>query len=148
MTQFVHLLTTAAILVHSTLGCCAHEALGIDENSRGRITCCDVEDHDHQVEEKISAVQPTALELSSVCDHQPHQPTPHECCHENCTWPSPKVRDNADVLFPDLSAKLHWSLDTFDLLLVSGASVFIFPAEFYQHTLPVRPHLAKCVLLI
>jgi len=142
MLSFVHLLTAAAIFVHATMGCCAHTAHGTNVSNYQSSDCCGCE-HQGCGQEK-GLVQG---------DHPSEQPVPHECSHTNCKWPAPEVRNCMDLVSLDVLLNSTGSLSWFanvSFALVSGNgvdSLMLLPASSL-HTVPLRAHLAKCVLLI
>lgn len=151
MTKFVHLLTAAAIFVHATVGCCVHEAHGMDGECCEPIDCSGAENHDHSIEAELPAARScsSALELSSTFGQQPQQPSPHECHHADCQWPTPEVQDSVDLMLLDFAGGVPWSLGiSLVPLLANGSdSPFLLPHSS-PHTVPVRTHLTKCVLII
>jgi len=136
MTPFVHLLTVAAIFVHATMGCCAHEAHSTEATSGQPSDCCGCE-HSR----------------SGQDGHSSQQPVPHECSHTDCNWPAPEVRNCVDLILLDAllnsAENTQWiSALSFDFVLGKGGYSSALLPDVSLHTVPLRAHLAKCVLLI
>jgi len=141
MTQFVHLLTVAAIFVHATMGCCAHEAHSMEAASCQPSACCGCE---HSGSDQEGLQQD---------DHSSQQPVPHECSHTDCNWPAPEVRNCVDLVLLDAllnpTENTQWiSALSFDFVLGKGGYSSALLPDVSLHTVPLRAHLAKCVLLI
>ena len=174
MTQLVHTLTAVAILVHTTVGCCAHEPHGSRDESRELIGLCglgqndhgqgdhgqgDHGHHDHSNAAILSAACPMDLESSSTCDHKSPQPAPHECRHADCNWPTTETRVGIDLMLTDFMGSVPWFLGAAFVSLLFVSLLFIsllgersdapglLPYSS-PSTVAVRTHLAKCVLLI
>jgi hypothetical protein len=162
MASFLQLLTAAAILVHATLGCCAHESHQGSDTSKTANDCCGTKHDGHQHTQPSKELP--SLEAGSIAqtichagsqegvrnhECQAQRPNSHECSHANCSWPYPEARGNTDLilLLPtdisqcDLTASHASALG--NAIATSNALPDISP-----HNLSVRSHLAMCVLLI
>jgi hypothetical protein len=159
MIQIVRLLTAVAIVVHTTVGCCAHGAHGKNDECCKQNDCCTVkqgnhESHGHAYHDQLGAGElsadlPQTLDSSSTCDHQSQQPAPHECRHANCIWTTPEARDNIDLMSLSFEGNIQWSVNTsLVFLLAYGNESPDLLSFFSPHSAPVRVHLIKCVLLI
>ena len=142
--MLLHLLTAAAIFVHATLGCCAHEThdVRVEKNEPSDCGCCC---HHHHPEQSHS-------EQSDPAEESP-EPVPHECNHADCSWPAPEARTDIDLLTLDLTGIVP-STSTLSLASILGSlhgNEFNFSGlspNHSLHTLSVRAHLAHCILLI
>ncbi len=165
MTSLVHLLTAAAIFVHATLGCCAHEAHGARVAGGKPSDCCSAEranlecaslehaghaNESHPLEAGLSTRVPCPVALQSgiTFGYPSQQPVPHSCSHGNCKWSSPEAQNCVDVILLDSTGEISWS-PTFALefLMVHGSAPAVL-TFLSPHAVPVRAHLAKCVLLV
>ncbi len=132
MTLLVHLLTAATIFVHATVGCCAHKAHEVSRTSGE--CCCKHADHEHDGD-GLSQELP--------------QPAPQECNHTDCKWPAPKMRNHDDLLLLSSTGILPLASSSSHLyVLYNGLEYLGLLPDASWRTLPVRAHLAKCVLLI
>ena len=133
--MLLHLLTAAAIFVHATLGCCAHEAHAVSKTNNEPSTCgCHCEHH-HSPQDDLSKESP--------------EPVPHECSHTDCKWPAPETRTDTDLLTRDFAGFVP-STATISLASVLGNELDFSALSPHNalHPLPVRAHLAHCVFLI
>lgn len=151
MRTYVHLITAAAILVHATLGCCAHEGHSLIDavcgHHHNEVGTQDCHDENEQV--------PLQLEADHSCgEHAQHptdptHPAPQTCTHAQCMWPAPEMRDGSDLIQMDFLFALTPVLDAFFVSLFPvGESTLTFSVAHSPHALPVRAHLANCVFLI
>jgi len=164
MTQFVHLLTAAAILVHATMGCCAHESHDTESHDTSETCCeqsssCDSEhdDHEHANHSTIShsknSLPPKEASsvqgLSCTAGYQSQQPEPHECSHAGCSLSAPEVRSCADLMLLNFAGTIQWTATAPPVFFLNIGidSPHLLP-DFSLHTVPLRTHLAKSVLLI
>lgn len=148
MTRFIRVLTAATVLVHATVGCCAHESHWGDE-ACGHVVCDAGGNHDHSSKVGLNSASPLALEMGWDFSHKSGQPAPHECCHENCTWSAPEARDSVDLMLLSFAGSIQWSLNTSVVfLLTEGIDSSVLTPHFSPHLAQVRAHLIKCVLLI
>ena len=147
MPYFVRILTAAAIFVHSTAGCCAHEGHHTAVHSCQHADSHDARAHGHGVKTAAGA---TLLPKECCSDHDSQQPGPESCRHANCTWPSPEVRHGADLLQLSFGSSPACPLDS-PLLVPFSVGQVLGPSIrrlLSPHALPVRAHLANCVFLI
>ena len=146
MRPFFTFLTAVSVLLHATVGCCAHESHAATssgcahhrhETSSGECS------HTSNVGESNIAELGTA-----ACDHR-SQETPHGCDHRDCDWPAPELRQVTDALSASLVASLSWMVAS--LPVEATPSRLKYGAWLAQKTrlaLPVRTHVAHCVFLI
>ena len=160
MTCFIRILTAFAIVVHATVGCCAHgthTSAMAEAHATAQAACVHVDGsavaHHHggdcagHADHRLAT--PESLETSCVCNQQSPPPVPHGCCHATCKWPARELRESVDLLILSLSIELESDVNTArPLVLVTfGSSLRPF-SDSVPRTLPVRSHLAKCVFLI
>lgn len=146
MRPFFTFLTAASVLLHATVGCCAHEAHG---EALGGCAY-----HAHEAHSDDSSASPSVSESSiaelgtAACDH-PSNEAPHGCDHGDCDWPAPELRQATDALSASLVASLSWMVAP---LPVEAAPSTLKYGAWSAHetslTLPVRTHVAHCVFLI
>jgi len=166
MTSLVHLLTAATIFVHATMGCCAHEAHDAIQGTSGEPStscCCEHDTHGQGTHGQGTHGQGAHEQGAHEHDggglsQELPQPAPHECSHTDCTWPAPEVRNSGDFFSLDFAGIVPWPLSgsrvSSSELFVLGNGLgngFNFPGllpNAFLRILPVRSHLAKCVLLI
>lgn len=152
MIQFVRLLTIVAVLVHSTLGCCAHQAHSKSDTCCEPSDCCgsehcgsEQEGLEHASHSDKSHSQEQLLK--GGCQSQ--QTVPHECSHASCKFSVPESRSSADLMSLDAANSIQWtSTASFVFVLGNGIDSLILLPDISLHTMPVRSHLAKSVLLI
>jgi len=88
MTRFIRILTVGTIMVHASVGCCAHEGLFLYGGACGDsdlVACHHADKGDETCDH--------ALAEDHTSDDQSKQPTPHECDHAQCIWSAPELRD-------------------------------------------------------
>ena len=147
MPHIIRLLTTVAILLHATAGCCAHEGHCAVDAVCEHTECPDSGEHDHSHDVEIKTA-PLGVGAGSPCNHDSGQHQPHECSHDNCKWPSPETRCNAELILSSV-ASFSYVLDAPIALLLSAGGIYsAFLSSDSHHALPVRTHLAKSVFLI
>jgi len=164
MNRFVHLITATSILLHSTLGCCAHGAEVTSEEGAEHLVCHLVghdevghlvnhdevaEHHDacHQLSAEENATLASWPESFSLDEQHSHHHHSHECLHAKCEWPAPQVRACV-ALFLCNTVAGFWGADTLAECEADGVSFFATAADHSWHALSVRSHLAHCVFLI
>ena len=159
MTRFLHLLTTVAILMHTTVGCCASEAHGVAGQCCGQMESHGIESDshghhchtgkaDHSSKVAFQMACPSTRKSSSD-SHKSEQPTPHECCHDDCQWPAPEARSCIDLMLLGFAGNSPWILTSPQVLVLGDGRDSLLPLfDVLTHTVPLRTHLAKCVLLI
>ncbi|NOY41479.1 MAG: hypothetical protein GXP26_06545 [Planctomycetes bacterium] len=144
MTPFIHMLTVVAVLVHSTLGCCAHQAHDTSD------TCCEPSDccgSEHCGSEQDSLKHADHSDKSQSKESRPT--VPHECSHASCKFSVPESRSCADLMSLDAANSIQWtSTVSFVFVLGNGIDSPNLLPDISRHTMPVRTHLAKSVLLI
>jgi hypothetical protein len=144
--RFTSLIAAAAILMHTTVGCCAHESHRATNEDYEHIDCHDAGSHDHDTETEHG---PLAIEQFCECGHHTPQRTPHDCCHGKCNWIAPELQHSDELLIQDFVFAQPWPLNTSLASLLLEVSVYrTLSADHVLHALPVRPHLANCVFLI
>jgi len=163
MRQLVHLFTSAAILLHATVGCCAHEEHRIASDvcghhnhkidSNHEVGGDDCHDACHAKSEHSPLLLETEcaglLEAECTGDNPSHPHTPPTCTHVRCQWPAPEIRDSGELLLLSFSVALTHYLDSpFVSLFSLGKSTWTLSLVYSPHALPVRSHLANCVFLI
>jgi len=155
MASFLHLLTAAAIFVHATLGCCAHESHEVGSAVGNPSDCrsCELhsspqaspqaspqDDHDHA---------DLSQELQRL-SQESQQPASHQCSHADCKW----LQTNVDLLTLDFAGFLPSTVTALLAFSLNNGSLgdgFNFShllPDASMSMLPVRLHLAHCVLLI
>ena len=154
MQQFLQLVTAAAILLHATLGCCAHEVHHVSgyivsdhvvasHNCRHHHDALDVADHESH-DHKFS--QP-AKEHANPQGSQPS--TPLSCTHTRCEWPAPELRTDGETLSLEFSGDVASYANSFAASLFERSkTVLTNSANLSLSALPVRSHLAHSVLQI
>jgi len=157
MNRLVHLITTASILLHSTLGCCAHGAEVTSEKGAEHLICHLVghnesaqHHHDDANHNQLTEENGTLAnwpEFFSQDEQHSHHHHSHECLHAKCEWPAPQVRA-CDTLFLCNSVASFWIADTLTECEAAGVRFFASALDLSWHALPVRSHLANCVFLI
>jgi hypothetical protein len=149
MASFIRLLTATAVLVHATVGCCAHEAHSVHGECSESICCHDIDNHGHSVEGELQAGCSTTLALISDNEHKSEQPVPHDCCRDKCKWTDSEARDNFDFVLSGFTGNAACSLiASHGLPQVNRSALILLSRNSSLCTAPVRAHLAKCVLLI
>jgi len=160
MTSLTHIVTASAILLHSLLGCCTHEAHGDSGSCCGATHSTDSPDssiteaehsdcpfcksHDTVANDET----PSSAECGSSSNS--HQPTaPHECHHNSCKWTAPRGEYRSDFLaFHSVFAITFSSEAPFAVLQEEWGGLLRLTPFASPHMLPVRRHLAKLVFLI
>ena len=149
MRQLVHVFTAFAIFLHATVGCCAHGEHAVQGMCSKHVDSHDSENHNHAIEEELLADSLADLAIKSVCGHESGQPVPHECCRDKCKWTGSAERDNFDFMLSDLTDCTLCSLVASHVFPQAyGSDTSLFTLNFSLYAMPVRAHLAKCVLLI
>ncbi len=150
MPQFVRLLTAFSILVHATVGCCAHEACEMLGQDCEHLVGHDIHEcHGHACESENQSACSSSLGQSSDHDEYPQQGAPHECSHADCEWPIPEVRTSVDQMLLCLTGSAPQAISApLVILLGDGHATLVLTPTLSPHTAPLRAHLAKCVLLI
>ena len=131
--MLLHLLTAAAIFVHATLGCCAHEAHEVSETISEPSTCSCHCEHHHSPQD----------DLSEESGESP-EPVPHECNHTNCEWPAPETRNDDDLLTLDFTGILP-STSTNHVRISSRQRFRFLPSfgrSFFARATGARPSCA------
>ena len=167
MTQLTQIVTAAALLMHSMLGCCTHEAHGASggccgathsnissENSENdsvakHSDCPFCKSPNMAADGKTSNDESSSpVECRSSSDsHEPS--TPHECRHSSCKSIAPRGEDHADYLTLHFIDALTFSSEVpFASLQEERGGLSRLTPFASPHTLPVRRHLAKLVFLI
>ncbi len=149
MTSFVHLLTVAAIFVHATFGCCAHETHEVEVTASESSECgCCHHHSSHQEEHEQDDHSQDDLAHDDL-SQKGQQPVPHECSHADCKWPAPEARTLTDFELLSSMGILPWnSTNSLASLFGNASDSSLLLPDLASPTLPVRSHLALCVLLI
>jgi len=146
MTSLVHLFTAATIFVHATMGCCAHEVHEASQTSGGTSSCCDCEHADQGADQRYGSERHDLADLQQELP----QPVSQGCDHTDCKWPAPEVRDSDTS--PCSAGIFPWVLSSSQasslFVLGSGLDFTKLLPDASWHTMPVRAHLANCVLLL
>lgn len=147
MYSFIRILTAAAIFVHSIVGCCAHEGHSTDSQVCGHALTSASCDHEHHLPITHQADTP---QDDCPLGHNSNDETPQDCHHGTCEWPAPEARQSDELLVAGFDLGLCCYFDTsVDRLISVGCDSCSCPAFIASlHPLPVRAHLAYCVILI
>jgi hypothetical protein len=141
MALFIHLLTSAALVVHAIVGCCGHEghstAVG---HTHGCLDGC------HPAHSHHGHTHGEPQDQNGAAGKIPE--SPHVCEHARCAW---HVQESVEIdwLGPHLECTA-WSLETWVPVRSVGlaANSVSHWRSIEAGALPVRTHLAKCVLVI
>ena len=151
MILITRILAASMILVHATLGCCAHETLLGDEDCNHG-TCITHGSHDHSLTATAGIGSDSLLkneEVGQDCNHEHQHPVPHECRHTNCKWSAPVSRDQVELILLSFAKNIQRTLSISQvLLLADGSDTHLLWPCFSQCSSSLRTHLAKCVLLL
>ena len=146
MRPFFAFLTAASVLLHATVGCCAHEAHAATSDECAH--------HLHEASageggESHCTGESSIAELgTAACDHPSHE-APHGCDHGDCDWPAPELRQATDVLSASLMASFSWMVAPRTVEAAPSSQKYgTWSARETSLTLPVRTHVAHCVFLI
>ncbi len=157
MTPLVHFLTIAAVLVHSTLGCCAHQAHSASGACCEPSDCCDSEPCDSggcdSGQGGLEHANHSAKSLSQKQllngGYQTQPTVPRECDHASCEFSVPEARSCANLRLLAAANSVQWTSRTSLVsVLGNGFDSPILLNDIPLHAMPVRTHLAKSVLLI
>lgn len=146
MRPFFAFLTAASVLLHATVGCCAHEAHG---ETLGGCTHHAHEAHSGDTSDSHGVAESSIAELgTAACDHPSHE-APHGCDHGDCDWPAPELRQATDALSASLVASFSWMVAPVPVEVAPSAQKYgTWLAGETSLALPVRTHVAHCVFLI
>ncbi len=155
MRQLIHLFTSVAILLHATVGCCAHEEHRIASDVCGHHNHKVGSNHEigsedcHEDCHDESEHRLLLLEAEYTGSNPSHPHTPPTCTHVRCQWPAPEIRGSGGPLLLDFSVALTHFLDSpYVSLFPVGKSTRTLSVVYSPHAHPVRSHLANCVFLI
>ncbi|MCA9230693.1 MAG: hypothetical protein KDA57_08575 [Planctomycetales bacterium] len=151
MIRFTRLFTAAAVLVHAIAGCCAHDGESCCEAWVGQATCLQragleqcSKGHGRMAEHHV---EDHAAGAGTESEHE--NPSHHGCHYAKCSWTVPELRTSESLLDLNITARVDWSLPCYsDGQLIEGRDGSIGIAKLSLPALPLRAHLAKCVLLI
>jgi hypothetical protein len=141
MALLIHLLTSAALMVHAIVGCCGH---GGHSKAAGHTHGC--MDGCHTVHSHHGHSHGDAPDQSGAADEAPE--SPHVCEHARCAW---HVQESTEIDW--LRPSLDWIAFGLEAHVPSrfearDASELSIRRSIEASALPVRSHLAKCVLVI
>jgi len=161
MSSFLHLLTAAAIFVHATLGCCAHQSHqgNNTSNTAPSNDSCGTKHCDHQHSKELPSLEVGSI-AQTLChaslnegvntpEIQAQRPESQECSHANCFWPFPEARTNTDLILLLTDGISQCDLTTSHASTLGNAigTSNVLP-DISTHNLSVRSHLVMRVLLI
>lgn len=146
MRPFFAFLTAASVLLHATVGCCAHEVHG---ETLGGCTHHAHEAHSGDTSDSHGVADSSIAELGmGACDHPSHE-APHGCDHGDCDWPAPELRQVTDALSASLVASFSWMVAPVPVEVAPSSQKYgTWLAGETSLALPVRTHVAHCVFLI
>lgn len=148
MTPFIHLLTTTAIFVHATLGCCAHETHGVAGNRCEPTDCCDSELHGQVNESQHQAIGHSQHSLNSAYLCQSQQSESHQCEHALCSWSAPDSRSSVELMLQTSLECIHGLQSTSPASFLARGRISLLLTSNPDPPATLSKHLAYGVLLI
>lgn len=97
----ITILTTTAVAIHATLGCCAHHAHACESHEPALAVThesedhCDHANHHHNDE---SAGESHRSEFGGDCDHQHHGGQPQNCDEGECSFSAPPRSSDIELM--------------------------------------------------